>query len=46
MAVRLDRLLGHLLLEEIERRFRPFPVGDVAERLPPAVAVEAALEPR
>jgi hypothetical protein len=40
VAVRLDRLVvGELLLEEIERRLRALAVGDVTERLPPAVRV-------
>jgi hypothetical protein len=39
VAVRLDCLLGELLLEEVEGRFRALAVGDVAERLAPAVRV-------
>jgi hypothetical protein len=43
VAVGLDRLLGQLLLEEVERRLWPLSVRDVSERLAAAVGVEAAL---
>jgi hypothetical protein len=42
VAVGLDRLLGQLLVEQVERGLRPFAVRDVPECLTAAVAVEAA----
>jgi hypothetical protein len=43
VAIRLDRLLGQLLVEEVEGGLRPLAEGDVSERLPAALGVEAAL---
>jgi hypothetical protein len=39
VAVSLDGLVGELVLEEVERGLRALAVGDVAERLAPAVRV-------
>jgi hypothetical protein len=43
VAIGFDRLLGELLVEQVERGLRPLAVRDVPERLPAAVGVEAAL---
>jgi hypothetical protein len=43
VAIGLDRLLGQLLLEEVEGGPGPLAIGDVPERLAPAIGVEAAL---
>jgi len=43
VAIRLDRLLGQLLVEQVEGGLRPLAEGDVSERLPAALGVEAAL---
>ena len=43
VAIGLDRLIGHLVAEQVERLFRALAIGDVAERLPAAIGVEAAL---
>ena len=45
VAVRLDGVLPELLLEECEGGLRALAKRDVAERLPPAVRVEASFEP-
>jgi hypothetical protein len=43
VAVRLDRLLGELLVEQVERGLRPLSIRDVPECLLAALGVEAAL---
>jgi hypothetical protein len=43
VAIGLDRLLGQLLLEEVEGGPGSLAIGDVPERLAAAIRVEAAL---